>query len=261
MKIKLHNIMSKGKSTILACDQGMEHGPQDFNLRNIDPHFIMDLALEGQFNAVAVHAGIAEKYYGLHYKDVPLLLKLNGKTRYDTQDPWSRQFTSVDYAAKLGAQALGYTIYLGSKTQNEQFVEFGKICEQAHQIGLPVVLWNYPRGSHVQEPMATDTIAYGARIGLELGADMIKLKYNGDQEGFKWILKNAGKVPVVISGGSKVDSRTFLSHLRKIIDLGGSGVAVGRNAWQHEQPLKFAKAMYDVIHRNRSVDEAMKHLE
>ena len=110
------------------------------------------------------------------------------------------------------------------------------------------------------QPMDTQTIAYGARIGLELGADMIKLKYNQDKEGFKWILKNAGRVPVVISGGPKVDSKTFLQHLHETINLGGSGVAVGRNAWQHDKPYQFAQAIHDVVRLNKSVDEAMRRL-
>jgi len=218
----------------------------------------MDLALEGHFSAVAVQAGIAEKYYGLHYKDVPLVVKLNGKTKFQKTDPWSRQHTSVKYAAKLGAAAVGYTIYFGSTSMNEQFVEFGRICEEAHMLGLPVILWNYPRGSHVHDELSTDIIAYGARVGLELGADIIKLKFNGDKEGFKWIVKNAGRAKVVISGGAKISERELLQRVWDVIDAGGSGLAIGRNAWQHERPFSLTRALHDVIFDGKSVDEAMK---
>ena len=257
-RIKLDSILTNGKSMILACDQGFEHGPADFNETNIDPEYIMELALEGGYNAIAVQAGIAEKFYGLHYKDVPLLVKLNAKANLATKDPWSRQHTSVDYAIKLGASAVGYTLYHGSKYENEQFVELGRIIEQAHTQGVPVVVWNYPRGSLIKDELGTDEIAYGARIASELGADMIKLKYNGDKEGFKWILKCAGRSKVVISGGKRDDNRHFLGKVWDAMDAGANGIAVGRNAWQHEKPFAITRAMKDIVFKGTSVDEAMK---
>jgi class I fructose-bisphosphate aldolase len=256
--IKMDNLLTKGRSMILACDQGFEHGPKDFNVTNIDPEYIMDIALEGHYNAVAVQAGVAEKYYGLHYKDVPLLVKLNAKTSLPAPNPWSRQHTSVDYALKLGAQAVGYTLYHGSTFENEQLVEAGKIIEQAHNYGVPVVIWNYPRGSLIKNENGTDEIAYGARIAMELGADMIKLKYNGDKEGFKWVLKCAGRAKVVISGGDKAENKVFLEHLWHAMDAGASGVAVGRNTWQHEKPFAMTRAIKDVVFEAKSVDEALK---
>lgn len=257
--IKLDSILNKGRSMILACDQGFEHGPIDFNEKNIDMEYVMDIALEGKYNAVALQAGMAEKYYGLYYKDVPLLVKLNAKVNLPTSDPWSRQHTSVNHAVKIGASAVGYTLYHGSKFENEQFVELGRIVEQAHDYGIPAVVWNYPRGSLVKDELGTEEIAYGARLAQELGADMIKLKYNGDKEGFKWVLKCAGRSKVVISGGKHTDNHTFLHKLHEAIDAGANGVAVGRNAWQHEKPFAITRAMRDIVFNGTSVDEALKH--
>lgn len=257
-RIKIDSLLTKGRSMILACDQGFEHGPKDFNATNIDPEYVMDIALEGHYNAIAVQAGIAEKYYGLHYKDVPLLLKLNAKANLPEKDPWSRQHTSVDYAVKLGASAVGYTLYHGSKHENEQFIELGRIVEQAHNYGLPVVVWNYPRGSFVHDELGTEEIAYGARIAMELGADMIKLKYNGDKEGFKWVLKCAGRSKVVISGGAREKEHEFLHKTKEAVDLGAAGIAVGRNVWQYEKPYAMSRAIHDVVINDKSVSEAMK---
>jgi class I fructose-bisphosphate aldolase len=259
--VKMESLLTKGRSVILACDQGFEHGPKDFNLANIDPEYIMDIALEGRYNALAIQGGMADKHYGLHYKDVPLIVKLNAKTSFADPDPFSRQHTSVEYAVnKLGAAAVGYTMYLGSLHEQEQFVEFGRIVEQAHHYGVPAVLWNYPRGSRIPSEMHTDVIAYGTRIGMELGADMIKLKYNGDKEGFKWILKCAGRTKVVISGGDKEPERDFLTKIREVMDLGAAGVAVGRNVWQHPRPFSMTRAIHDVVHEDKSVEEALKRL-
>lgn len=256
--IKLGNLLTKGRSMVLACDQGFEHGPADFNSTNIDPEYVMDIGLEGNYNALAIQAGVAEKHYGLHYKDVPLLVKLNAKVGLPSKDPYSRQHTSVDYAIKLGAQAVGYTFYHGSLFENEQFVELGKIVEQAHSNGLPVVVWNYPRGSLIKDELGTKEIAYGARVAMELGADMIKLKYNGDKEGFKWIVQCAGRSKVLISGGAQEDERAFLQKTHDAIQAGATGIAVGRNVWQYEQPYKMSHALKDLVIDGKSVDQAMK---
>lgn len=257
-KVKVDRLFTKGRTLILAYDQGFEHGPSDFNLTNVDPEFIMDIALEGFFNAVAVHSGIAEKYYDLRYKDVPLIVKLNGKTSLQSGDPVSRAHTSVEYAAKLGASAVGYTLYLGSSFEQEQFRELGRIVEEAHSLGLPVMVWNYPRGSSVPNDLDTNIIAYGARVALELGADIIKLKYNGDKEALRWIVKNAGRAKVVISGGSRTSEEDFLRMVWDVVDAGAAGIAVGRNVWQHERPFSMSRALRDIVIDGKSVEEALK---
>jgi class I fructose-bisphosphate aldolase len=117
----LSKILKDGKCLILAYDQGFEHGPTDFDLINVDPDYIFRIALEGGYNALAVQAGIAEKYRTQEYKKIPLIIKLNGKTALSKGDPLSLQHTTVKYALKLGAIAVGYTIYLGSEHEQTMF--------------------------------------------------------------------------------------------------------------------------------------------
>ena len=243
----MKSIIEKDKIMILACDQGFEHGPVDFNELNIDPQYIFDIALEGKFTAVALQAGIAKQYYVGKNKDVPLIVKLNGKTRWDSKNPLSLQHTSVEYANRLGASAVGYTIYLGSTHEQQMFVEFGKICEEAHKFGMSAVCWMYPRGDAVQNDLDTDLLAYGARIAFELGADVIKLKYNGDVKAMRWVIKSAGKSKVIFAGGDKVSEEEFEEFSRKTIESGGSGLAVGRNVWQSKSPLKLSRALRKII--------------
>lgn len=191
--ININKILRNGKAVYLACDQGLEHGPSDFNEKNIDPKYIFDIALEGKYEGVIVQHGLAEKYYNSYYKEIPLILKLNGKTKTGPNIPFSRQVCSVDRAIKLGATAVGYTIYPGSPFEPEMLVEFSKIVEQAHDYGMPVILWMYPRGPNVKDEYDKDLLAYSARIGLELGADILKMKCGDDTEIYKWIVKCAGK--------------------------------------------------------------------
>jgi fructose-bisphosphate aldolase, class I len=253
----MNGILHNGRTLILACDQGFEHGPSDFNEKNIDPEYIMNIALEGRYNALAVQAGFAEKYHLRHYKDVPLIIKLNAKTRFDHKDPISLQHTSVNYAASLGARAVGYTIYLGSTQEQQMFKEFAQITEQAHQQGIPSICWMYPRGPSIQNDLDTDILAYGARIAMELGADMVKLKWNNDMNAMKWVVKSAGRTRVVIAGGSKRTDQEFIEMTKQAMEAGAIGMAIGRNVWQNEKPYEMTKALKDIIFKNATIDHSM----
>ncbi|MBC8495374.1 fructose-bisphosphate aldolase [archaeon] len=261
MSIQIKKLLTNGKAIFLAYDQGMEHGPVDFNLKNCDPNYIMDIALEGHYNGIILQHGLAEKYYQDYYKDIPLIVKLNGHTTITKNEPISRQFCSVERAMKLGASAVGYTIYPGSDYQEDMMVEFSKIVEKAHDYGLPAIVWMYPRGKYVQNSGDSQLLAYCARLAAELGADIVKIPYNGDLEGFKWVVKNAGKTKVVISGGIKATENNFLHKVAEAMQTGAAGFAVGRNIWQHNKPFSLTKAMQAIVFHNKTVDEAKKFLE
>jgi len=259
--IQINKLLTNGKAIFLAYDQGLEHGPSDLNIKNVDPNYILDIALEGHYNGVILQHGLAEKYYQDYYKDIPLIVKLNGQTSITKMEPISKKLCTVERAIKLGADAVGYTIYNGSENEDNMMAEFSKIVDTAHDYGLPAIMWAYPRGKFVPDPMNTDLLAYCARVAAELGTDIVKIKYNGDFEGFKWVVKNAGRTKVVISGGSKIEPIEFLHKTHEVMQIGASGLAVGRNIWQHDKPFSLTKAIQAIIHHNKTVDEAKKFLE
>ena len=259
-QIKINKLFTKGKTLFLAYDQGLEHGPSDFNLNNVDPNYIINIAIKGKYNGLILQKGIAEKYHENYTKKIPLIVKLNGKTNLPKVEPIAEQICSVEKAVDLGADAVGYTIYVGSENELEIFKEFGRIQEQAHDYGIPVIAWMYPRGKAIQNDLNTDLLAYAARVGLELGADILKMKYNGDKEGFKWIVKCAGKAKVSIAGGSKKDNKEFLTNLKDALNAGAVGMAVGRNVWQSNKPLGITKAIKKIIFENKKVEEALKFI-
>ena len=235
----LKRLQSGGKSLFLAYDQGLEHGPSDFNERNVDPSFVMELASKGRFSGVVFQYGTASRY---HTGKVPLVLKLNGKTALSKDEPFSPLISSVADAIDLGASAVGYTVYLGSANEPQIFSDFAKVRREAHAAGLPVIAWVYARGSVIKNDVAPDTLAYCARVALELGADMVKLKYG---QKFAWTVKCAGSVPVVVAGGAK-DSG-FLKMASDAMKSGASGLAVGRNIWQSSDPLSVAKELRKIV--------------
>ena len=249
-KDRMAPFLRDGRSMILAYDQGLEHGPsKDFDQKNVDPSYIMDVAAKGGFNAVVFQKGTAERF---HDGKVPLIVKLNGKTSLPQGEPVSRQVCSVEQAVSLGAKGVGYTIYLGSQFEPEMFSEFGKIAEQAHERGLAAIAWVYPRGAAVKDDTSKEIVSYAARAGLELGADAVKIKYTGDPDSFSWAVKSAAGVHVFMSGGPKAPTdEAFLEQVKGVISAGATGLAVGRNVWQNSEPLQMAERLKQVIFARR----------
>jgi class I fructose-bisphosphate aldolase len=131
-KARLHRILyshglGNGTALFLPYDQGLEHGPRDFfaNPAAADPRYIVRLALEGGFNGIAIQIGLAEKFYWDYAGEVPLILKLNGKTDIPADGrALSPLHASVDDAVRLGADAVGYTLYVGTPAQEEDFAQY-----------------------------------------------------------------------------------------------------------------------------------------
>ena len=238
--------LKEGRSMLLAYDQGLEHGPStDFNDKNVDPAFVMDTAAKGKFNGVVFQKGTAERFYDGR---VPLIVKVNGKTALPKGDPISRQVCTVEHAQSLGAKGVGYTIYLGSQFESEMLSEFGRIQEEAHERGMAAIAWIYPRGAAVQNDTSKEIVAYAARTGLELGADAVKIKYTGDPVSFSWAVKSAAGVRVFMSGGPKAPTDDdFLRQVKGVMEAGGTGLAVGRNVWQNDDPMAMAEKLRRVI--------------
>lgn len=248
MTVNLDKITCDSKALFLAYDQGLEHGPADFDDESVDPKKILEIADSGYFTGVVLQKGIAEKYYfGQNYK-VPLIVKLNGKTNLvKDEDPYSPQVCSVDEALSYGAGAVGYTIYIGSEFETQMIKEFGEIEQDAEKLGIPVIAWMYPRGRNIPDESDPKIIAYAARVGLELGADIVKIRYTGDPVSFRWVVQNAGETKIVVMGGAKEDEKTFLERTRVVMEQGAIGLAVGRNVWQSANPLATAEKVAKII--------------
>jgi len=259
--VDLDNILHNGKALFLAYDHGLEHSPKDFEKGDeftgaVDPQFILDIAHKGGYTAVALQKGTAEKYYTVWGADerneVPLIVKLNGKTNIPKVEPYSPLICSVEEAIGLGASAVGYTVFVGSEHEGEMLEIFGAITHEAHAKGLPVVAWMYPRGKWVTEKYGSDTnpdiVAYAARVGLEADADIVKVKYTGDRESFAKVVQAAGRTKVVLSGGEKTEKpEEFIQTVKDVMAAGATGVAVGRNVWKSSDPLKVTEEIKKIV--------------
>lgn len=248
MSIDLSKILKDEKALFLAYDQGMEHGPSDFDDENVDPNYILSIALDGGFTAVIFQKGVAEKYYTDTAFPVPLILKLNGKTNLlSSEDPYSPQICSVDEALALGASAVGYTLYVGSEHEAKMFEEFATIEKEANDKNIPLIAWMYVAGKGTEGKDIKKLTAYAARLGLEMGADIVKIKYPGSLESLKWAVESAGKVKVVVSGGPKESEEEFLKLVQTVMQSGAAGMAVGRNIWKAKDPIGLTEKIKKIV--------------
>ena len=253
-------LVRDGKLLILAYDHGLEHGPVDFEAvpESADPEHVFEVATHDAVTGLAVQKGIAEGYYPSYSEDVTLLAKLNGTSNlwmgeYDSAVNWS-----VDYAADVGADAVGFTLYGGSNHEVEMAEEFREIQERAREHDLPVVMWSYPRGQGVKNDTKPGVIAYAARQALELGADVTKVKYPGSTAAMEHVVEMTGRTKVIMSGGSKRSDREFLERVKAVMNAGGAGLAVGRNVFQREHPERILDALELVIFEEATVDRALE---
>ncbi|MCI4350464.1 MAG: fructose-bisphosphate aldolase [Thermoplasmata archaeon] len=245
-----------GTLLVLPIDQGLEHGPVDFfeNPEALNPEYQYQLAHDGHFSAIALHIGLAEKYGHDFAGTVPLILKLNGKTAIPSDaQSFSSLTGTVEDAVRLGADAVGYTVYVGSPAQDRDFRQFLDVRQDAERLGMPVIVWAYPRGEAVAKKGGKESlyaIDYAARVALELGADIVKLNYpvrsEKDKESpppynmldltpeaaFRKVVASAGRALVLVSGGEKVADGELLGKVRHSMDAGATGIIFGRNLWQ-----------------------------
>jgi class I fructose-bisphosphate aldolase len=263
-RARLHRLLyefgpGNGTLMLLPIDQGIEHGPRDFfpNPASKDPEYQFKLAAEAGYSALACQIGMAEKYYPEYAGRVPLILKVNGKTDIPSASKaLSTCNATVEDAVRLGADAVGYTLYVGSPRQDEDLAQLRQVRQDCDRFGMPLIIWSYPRGEAIDAKGGANSfyaIDYAARLAMEMGADVVKLNmpkinpetdknapapYNElqvtQEEAIRQCVESAGRALVVLSGGSKVDNETVLQNTRQVMDAGGSGVIFGRNVWQRE---------------------------
>lgn len=276
--VRLKRIYSRGKGNgtllFLPIDQGLEHGPRDFfaNPASLDPEYQWRLAVAGNYSGIALQIGLAAKYIRDYAGQVPLVLKLNGKTDIPAdKSPISPLHTSVEEAVRLGADAVGYTLYVGSELQAEDFQQFGEVRREAERYGMPIIVWSYPRGEAVEAKGGKESpyaVEYAARVACELGADIVKVNMPTDPgakasaspkpynamsydmvEAFERVVKAAGRTPVLLSGGEKTSDEELFQKAQSALEAGATGFIFGRNVWQrpHDDATKVINQLWNLL--------------
>lgn len=265
-------VRDSGTSMILPYDQFIEHDNRhvDPNPMASDPDYICQLAVDGGYNGIAVHYGVAKRYWSKIQGKVPLILKINGKTSFpDQSHPLSAHTSYVEDAVRIGAAGIGYTMYYGSSMQVEDLPQLATVREECDRFGMPLIVWAYPRGVYVEEKGGKESsyaIESATRMAVEMGATVIKANLpvptkpdffeNSDVPEYyrkvekelqalspkeqKWerakrVVEAAQGIPVLFSGGSKIGDNDLLENAQACIDAGCFGFIFGRNMWKREK--------------------------
>ena len=271
-----------GRLMLFAGDQKVEHLNDDFFGAGIpeddaDPEHLFRIASKAKIGVFAIQLGLLARY-GMDYRDIPYLVKVNSKTHLietSQADPFSNLWYDMDQVAEfkensgLNILGVGYTIYLGSEFEAEMLVQAAQVVYDAHQHGMVSVLWIYPRGTAVKDEKDPHLIAGATGVGACLGTDFVKVNYPKKEgaksaEIFKEAVKAAGRTKVVCAGGTSDEADAFLKKLYDQIHTSGAqGNATGRNI--HQKPLdeavRMCNAVYAITIENASVQEALKIYE
>ena len=215
----------------------------------------------GGANAGLVHKGQVKLGHRMQGRDFGCIVHLSAGTCLSPFPNAKRLVTTVEEAIRLGADGVSVHVNLGDETEGQMLSDLGSVAASASEWGMPLLAMIYARGPKVSDEYDPEIVAHCARVGAELGADVVKVNYSGDGESFARIVESTC-VPVVIAGGAKMDStRDFLEMVRTSIDAGGAGLSVGRNVFQHRDPTRLVEVLNRVVHENMSVDEAIKGYE
>lgn len=259
------NLAGTGKVVILPVDQGFEHGPARSFAKNpaaYDPMYHFELALEAGCNAYAAPLGFLQAGAAEFAGQIPLILKLNNSDSLTAGgDPCPALTGSVRDALELGCSAIGFTIYPASDYRNEMYEQIKELIAEARSVGLPVVLWSYPRGNGISKKgeTALDVVGYAAHIAAQLGAHIIKVKpptAHVEQEEAKKVYEAQniqldsladrishvmqcafnGRRIVIFSGGVTKNEAEIVEEIKQLVAGGAFGSIVGRNSFQRAKP-------------------------
>jgi fructose-bisphosphate aldolase/2-amino-3,7-dideoxy-D-threo-hept-6-ulosonate synthase len=259
-RIRLERIIDRKtrRTVIVPMDHGLSMGP----IEGIeDMAAIINKVAEGGANAVVLHKGIVRAGHRGYGKDIGLIIHLSGSTSLGPEPNNKVLVASVEEAISLGADAVSVHVNVGAENEPEQLRNLGETAETCASWGMPLFAMMYPRGPKIKDQHDPTAVAHAARVGAELGADIIKTVYTGDVDSFRKVVRGC-PVPVVIAGGPKmVTDRDVLQMAAEAMEAGAVGISIGRNIFQHKDPIAMTRALARIVHEDAKVDEAMRELK
>jgi len=259
-EIRMDRILNRqtNKTVIVPMDHGVTMGPIA-GLTNIQ--LAANQIAEGGANAAIVHKGAAVYGHRGYGKDLGLIIHLSGSTNLGPRPDNKVLVTSIEHAIRLGADGVSIHVNLGAENEERMLQDFGEVAEKCFMWGMPILAMMYPRGEKIKNQFDVQVVKHAARVGGELGADIVKVSYTGDPESFHEVVEGSS-VRVVIAGGEKVESDWDLFRMVEgAMQAGATGVSIGRNAFQHKNPILVTRIISQQVHQGLTAQEAMERLK
>jgi len=258
--VRLERIVNResGRTVIIPMDHGTTVGPIP-GLLNLSA--AVQMVVDGGANAIIEHKGAVPPSHRGSGKDVGLIIHLSASTSLGPDPNEKVLVCTVEEAIRMGADAVSIHVNLGAKTEPQMLDHMGEVSQTCTTWGMPLLAMIYTRGEKITNPYDVKYVKHAARVGAELGADIVKCVYTGSPDTFHEVTEGC-PVPVVIAGGEKMETdREILDMVAGSLEAGGKGVSIGRNAFQNERPDRIVAAIAMIVHKNASVDEALEFLE
>lgn len=217
----------------------------------------MRKVVAGGPDAITMHKGIAEKVFAPYAGEAAMIMKASA---YSVQyhPTYDAPVADIEEAVRLGADAISVGCIVGGPEQAQQLTFLGKVSKEASSVGMPLVAHIYPKGSMIKDPHDAKAVTYAARVGAELGVDIIKTLWTGSAESFRSVVEGCPAI-VALAGGEMGETlEDYLRMTREALDVGLGGVTYGRFVWQHKHPTAVIRSLSALIHDNVSVAEALK---
>ena len=256
-QIRLERILNRntGHTIIVPMDHGVSmgavHGLLDMK-KTVD-----DLA-EGGADAVLMHKGLIR--CGCRHKGnvIGLIMHLSASTDLSPSNNYKALVGTVEEAIRHGADAVSCHVNIGDPQEEKMLYDLGRVGEACDNWGMPLVVMVYGRGPKIKNSYDPEVIAHCARLGNELGADIVKVSYTGDQASFADVVAGCC-IPVVIAGGPVMNStRDVITMIHDSLKAGGTGSSIGRNVFEHPRRVQLVKAMRALVHHDADIETAMK---
>jgi class I fructose-bisphosphate aldolase len=246
-RIRMERIMDRnsGKTVVVPMDHGVTLGPVP-GLTNIQK--TIDAVSKGGANAIVIHKGVVEAGHRRSGRDVGLIVHLSASTCISPNANCKVLIGNVEEAIKLGADAVSIHVNLGAEDEKSMLQDFGRIAREANEWGMPLLAMIYTRGPKVKSEYDLEVVKHAARVGAELGADIVKVSYTGSPESFREVVEGCF-VPVLIAGGEKMGTdEEILEMVKGAVAAGAAGVSIGRNVFQHKSPTEIVRSISRIVH-------------
>lgn len=256
-QVRMERILNRttGRTIIVPMDHGVTLGLVDglIDMRET----VNDMAKAGA-DAVLMHKGLVRCSHRSAGKDIGLIVHLSASTALSPNGNTKTLVGSVEEGLKHGADAVSVHINLGDVNERDMLRDMGIIAEACDNWHMPLLAMVYARGPQVKNSFDPKAVAHCARVGVELGADIVKVSYTGDIDSFAEVTAGCC-VPVVIAGGERMDSnRAVLQMVYDSLQAGGAGISMGRNVFQHPHRVELVRALRAIVHEGATVEDALK---
>lgn len=254
-EIRMRRVLSEGKALIVAMDHGVSSGPVA-GLEDIRK--AVGNVAKGGATAVVLHKGLVRFAKDYFDEKLSLILHLSASTSLSSRVDRKVLVTQVEEAISYGADAASVHVNIGGEDDDRMIKDLGATATACGRFGFPLLAMMYPRGPNIKSPYDVDVVKHVARVGAELGADVVKTLYTGSPETFKEVVRGC-PVPVIVAGGPRLDSeRAALEMVEGALAGGAVGVSMGRNIFQAKDPIGMTRAIARMIFDGASAGEAYR---